>query len=150
MKNKLFVLIGGIALLAAVAATSSLLTLYLARPTSTATPRDYHAWIHEELKMTDEQERRLLSSEERYIETQRHLSEVIRLANRELADAIGEDRSNSDRVQAKVALIHDAMGQLQRATLQHIFEMKEVLEPAQYDKLMELTKEALSHQAGTE
>lgn len=137
-----------ILLLTAVAAVSSLVTArVLSNPARHAAP-DYHAWIHEKLAMTDRQERKLEPSERRYNENKRHLTEVIRLANQELALAISEDRANSPRVQAAVRRIHQAMGELQQSTLDHIFEMKDVLEPQQYDTLIELTKEALEVQGG--
>lgn len=145
MKGKGLIFAAGL-LLVAVAATSSLVTAWRLGAFVQNVTRDYHAWIHDELGMTAEQKRRLLTSEQRYEETKRHLTEVIRLTNQELAYAIAEDRANSPRVQAAVKRIHEAMGQLQQATLQHIFEMKDVLEPEQYDRLMELTREALEAQ----
>jgi len=148
MRTKILFFLGGLLLLAAVAAISSLVTAWRMGALERSVPRDYHAWIHEELGMTDEQEHRLLPSEQRYEETNRHLREVIRLANQELAVAIAEDRANTPRVQAAVQRIHRAMGELQQATLDHIFEMKEVLEPEQYDHLMNLTREALEAQGG--
>lgn len=148
MKGKWAVFGSLVLLLALVAVVSSAVTAWVLTKGSRPVPQDYHSWIHEELGMTDEQERRLEPSERRYEETKRHLTEVIRLANQELAQAISEDRANSPRVQAAVQRIHAAMGELQQATLQHIFEMKEVLEPEQYDRLIELTREALEAQGG--
>ncbi|MEO8353541.1 MAG: hypothetical protein ABI680_17570, partial [Chthoniobacteraceae bacterium] len=55
-----------------------------------------------------------------------------------------EDRSDSERVKAAVARIHQAQGELQNATLQHIFEMQPVLTPQQYEKLLQSTAEALT------
>lgn len=148
MNNKWSLFVGCVVLLAAVAAVSSTVTAWMLNREQTSVPQDYHAWIHDELGMTAEQERLLEPSERRYEETKRHLTEVIRLANQELAQVIAEDRANSPRVQAAVQRIHAAMGELQQATLQHIFEMREVLEPEQYDRLIELTREALEAQGG--
>lgn len=150
MNAKLWISVGAGVLVAAVAALSSLLTVWFLSDKGDSVPKDYHAWIHQELAMTEEQEERLAPSERRYEETRRHLTEVIRFANQELALAISEDRENSPRVQAAVERIHTAMGELQQATLLHIFEMKEVLEPDQYDRLLELTRQALEHQGGKE
>ena len=47
-------------------------------------------------------------------------------------------------MRAAVANIHDAMGQLQNAALEHVFEMKAVLTPAQYQRLIDLTARALT------
>jgi Spy/CpxP family protein refolding chaperone len=146
MNEKRGIFAAAVLLLAGVAAVSSLVTVWVLSSQSRAVPPDYHAWIHEELAMTEEQERRLEPSERRYEETKRHLTEVIRLANQELGVAISEDRTNSPRVQAAVERIHAAMGELQQATLRHIFEMQEVLEPEQYEHLIKLTQEALESQ----
>lgn len=148
MNSKWIVFSGVMLLLLVVAAVSSSVTAWVLTSRERNVPEDYHVWIHQELAMTDEQELRLEPSERRYEETKRHLTEVIRISNHELAIAIAEDRANSARVQAAVRRIHEAMGGLQQATLQHIFEMNEVLEPHQYDRLIELTKEALESQGG--
>jgi hypothetical protein len=47
-------------------------------------------------------------------------------------------------VEKSVAEIHSAMGQLQKATLEHIFELREVLDAPQYERLIELTVQGLS------
>ena len=106
-----------------------------------------HSWVHSQLNITPEQDKALSSIEQRYSEKKKHYAELLRIANQELAQAIREDRSDSPRVTATVARIHEAQGELQNATLQHIFEMQPVLTPQQYDKLLKLTAEALS---GTE
>jgi hypothetical protein len=76
------------------------------------------------------------------------LEEVIQLANRELAEKILKDKSYSPSVEKSVAEIHNAMGQLQEATLEHIFELRDVLDPAQYERLIELTVQGLSENSG--
>lgn len=104
-----------------------------------------HQWIHTQLGLTAEQETELGPIEKRFDEQKRHHGEMLRIANQELAQAIREDRAHSPRVTAAVAKIHQAQGELQNATLQHIFEMKPVLRPEQYEKLIQLTADALYH-----
>lgn len=149
MKTKAVSFFLVVVLLILVAGVSSAITAWILTARSESVPADYHAWIHKELGLTAGQEQRLAPSERRYEEAKRHLTEVIRIANQELAVAISEDRTNSPRVQEAVETIHGAMGELQEATLQHIFEMKEVLEPAQYEHLIQLTEEALRGQSST-
>ncbi len=144
MKSKVSSIIGAIALVAVISAAASWLTLRLLAPPPSGAGVDYHQWIHDQLKMTAEQESQLLPSERRYEESRRHLEETIRIANADLARAIREDKEYSPDVERAVAEIHEAMGLLQRATLEHIFEMKAVLDSDQYDRLMELTVEGLS------
>jgi Spy/CpxP family protein refolding chaperone len=105
---------------------------------------DAHAWIHTQLGITKAQEKALEPIEQRYAEQKKHYGELLRIANAELGKAILEDRSDSERVKAAVAQIHQAQGELQNATLQHIFEMKAVLTPQQYEKLLRSTADALS------
>ena len=105
---------------------------------------DAHHWIHTQIGLTAEQENQLVPIEQRYDEQRRHWSELIRVANTELAQAVLADEGDSPRVRAALAKIQEAQGQLQDATLRHVFEMKPVLRPEQYSKLLNLTANALS------
>jgi hypothetical protein len=144
MKSRLLYLIFGLSVIALISAMGSFLTLQIVKHNSTCPVENYHGWIHKKLRMTPEQERRSLISERRYEETKRHLDEVMRLANLELAQNIRRDQSFSPTVEKSVADIHQAMGKLQKATLEHIFELKDVLDPNQYSQLIELTAQGLS------
>lgn len=108
-----------------------------------------HDWVHQELKLTAEQEALLVPMEARHAEAIRQGKEAMRRASDELAGAILADREDSPRVRASVEHIHVAMGDLQKATLGHIFEMKAVLTPEQYQKLLELTVQGL-HEANAD
>ena len=144
MKSRLLPLAFGLAAIALISAASSFLTLQIVNHNATYPTEDYHDWIHKKLKMTPEQERRSLISERRYEETKRHLDEVIRLANLELAQNIQRDKSFSPSVKKSVADIHKAMGEIQIATLEHVFELKDVLDADQYSQLIALTVQGLS------
>ena len=124
-------------------------SLWLQRAPNSASV-DYHQWIHDQLQLTSEQEERLRPSEEKYETQARQLRAKLRAANRELAEAIKSDRSNSPRVQHAVATIHSLTGELQIVTLEHIFEMQEVLSPGQYDHLLNLAADALMDQTHPE
>ena len=63
----------------------------------------------------------------------------------ELAEAIRSDGRDSDRVHAAIRKIHSNMGELQMFTIGHVFEMKEVLSPEQYQKLLNFTADALDN-----
>jgi len=77
--------------------------------------------------------------EEQFQQRKGELLAQIRSANKELAEAIKEDRVYSTRVSAAIEKIHRAQGDLQEATLQHVFSMKATLAPEQYKKLLDLT-----------
>jgi Spy/CpxP family protein refolding chaperone len=74
----------------------------------------------------------------------------IASANKELAEAIKQDQADSPRVSAAVETIHHAQGELQEATLEHVFEMKGVLTPEQYKRLLNLTADELNQVNGGE
>jgi Spy/CpxP family protein refolding chaperone len=135
-----------LALVAVVACVACWFTsAYLNRPHHAGQDHgDAHAWIHTQLGITPEQEKALEPIEQRYAEQKKHYAELLRIANNELGKAILEDRSDSERVKAVVARIHQLQGELQNATLQHIFEMQPVLTPQQYEKLLRMTSDALT------
>ena len=129
----------------AVAVVASIACLLTARWTrhQHVSHTEAHHWIHTQLGLTAEQEKQLVTVEQRYDEQRRHFAELIRVANLELAQALLADEGESPQVKAAIAKIHDAQGQLQDATLRHVFEMKPVLSPEQYSKLLNLTSNAL-------
>ena len=135
-----------LALLLAVAVVASIACVLTARWTGAAHRghADAHHWVHTQLALTADQEKQLVPIEQRYDEQRRHFTELIRVANMELAQALLADEGDSPRVKAAIARIHEAQGQLQDATLRHVFEMKPVLTPEQYSKLLDLTANALS------
>ena len=133
-----------LALIAAIAGAACWFTARYLNRTIHADKGDAHAWIHTQLGITAAQEKALEPIEQRYAEQRKHYGEMLRIANAELGKAILEERSDSDRVKAAVARIHEAQGELQNATLQHIFEMQSVLTTQQYEKLLQSTADALS------
>lgn len=92
---------------------------------------DLHTVIHQRLDLTPDQDRRLDEIEARFARERGRLEAELREANRELSVAIGESRGNTPEVQAAVDHFHGAMGELQKATIAHIFEMRAVLSPDQ-------------------
>ena len=110
---------------------------------SVAGPADSHYWIHSQLNITAEQHKRLGPLEEKFSRRRDELANSIRQAERELASAILADKSDSERVKAAVQKIHLAQGDLQETVLEHVFEMRPILTPEQYTRLIELTAQAL-------
>lgn len=90
-----------------------------------------HATIHGQLNLTPDQERRIDSIEADFAEERATLEAELRAANRELVTAISANQGDTPEVQAAVDHFHVAMGDLQKATLRHIFEMRAVLTPEQ-------------------
>lgn len=106
---------------------------------------DPHQWLHEQLNITAEQDKKLEPIEARFAERKEALEAEMHQADRELATAINEDGNYSPRVKQSVDKIHAAMGELQKVTLEHLFEMHSVLTPEQRKKLNSLTTDALTH-----
>lgn len=103
----------------------------------------WHQVLHEKLHITPEQDAKLDDIEKRYRQRRQYLEEQMRLANMELAEAIKADKAFSPRVQAATDKIHHAMGELQKATLEHLFEMRPILTDEQNRKLEQMVTDAL-------
>lgn len=126
----------------AVAAASSYLTLRLAtRPT--ANDVDSHEWLHRELQLTPAEHEALEPTEAKFAAERQELAERLRAADRDLAKAIKEDGAYTPRVAKAVETVHHRMGELQKASIEHLFQMRAFLTPEQSDKLLRLTEEAL-------
>ncbi len=107
--------------------------------------QDAHDWIHTQLGLTPQQDAGLDVIEKRYHEKRRAFEREMALANQELAEAIRSEGKDSERVNAAIGKIHSSMGELQILTIRHVFEMKEVLSPDQYKKLLNFTADALDN-----
>ncbi len=102
-----------------------------------------HDLIHTQLGLTDEQTAALEPIEESYAERRGGLERALDEANGALADAIVADGRDSEGVHRAIEEIHSRMGDLQKETIGHVFAMRAVLTPDQYDQLIALTAEAL-------
>lgn len=94
-------------------------------------PPSLHAIVHDRLDLSSEQDRRLDAIEARFAAERPALEAEVRAANRELGAAIAASRGDTPEVQAAVDHFHAAMGDLQKATIAHVFEMRSVLTPEQ-------------------
>lgn len=103
----------------------------------------WHKVLHDRLHITAEQDKQLIDTEKRYRQHRQYLEEQMHLANMELAEAIKADKSFSPNVQAATDKIHQAMGELQKATLEHLFEMRPILTDEQNKKLEQMVTDAL-------
>lgn len=104
---------------------------------------DTHNYLHSKLGITKEQDIQLQEIEANYQKNKLRLEEIIRLANMELAEAIKKSPSFSPEVQQAVDKIHQAMGELQKASLEHLFQMQTILSQQQNEKLKNLMTDAL-------
>lgn len=110
-------------------------------------PPSLHSVVHEKLDLSAEQDRRLDAIESSFAARRPALEAEVRAANRELAAAIAASDGDTPQVQAAVDRFHAAMGDLQKATITHIFEMRSVLTPAQAEVFDEAVVNALHSDA---
>ncbi len=106
-------------------------------------PPNLHNVVHEELDLSPEQDQELDIIETRFAAQRQILETEVRAANHELAEAISASNGNTPEVRAAVDHFHAAMGDLQKATITHIFEMRSVLTPAQAQVFDDAVVEAL-------
>lgn len=111
-------------------------------------PPSLHSVVHEQLDLNPDQDRRLNAIEADFTPRRTALEAEVRAANRELAAAIAASQGDTPEVQAAVDHFHTAMGDLQKATLAHIFEMRSVLTPAQAEVFDAAVADALRRDAG--
>lgn len=139
--KRVILFFGAVVLVAALAAWATL--WWTETRGSAAKDRDPHDWLHAELQLTDAQHKAIESIEAKFAAQHRKLSEELRAANRRLAQVMSEEKTYAPRVAAEVAAVHRCMGDLQRLSVEHIYEMRTGLSPEQSEKLLRLAREAL-------
>lgn len=98
---------------------------------------ELHNVLHHRLALDATQKTSLEILERRFAVQRRAFELDLRADNARLADAIEAEHGNGPRVAAAVDHSHAAMGELQKATLAHIFAMRQLLRPnqtAQFDQ----------------
>ena len=133
----------GIALIAFIAGLAG---VFAGRELMPARPHgsELHDVLHHQLKLDAAQEARLEVTERQFA-VRRHALELdLRAANARLAEAIQAEHGNGPKVAAAVDASHAAMGELQKATLAHIFAMRQILRPDQADTFDRAVVKALT------
>jgi Spy/CpxP family protein refolding chaperone len=87
--------------------------------------------LHKTLKLTPQQHGKIDAIEARYAVRRKALEFEMRAANARLAEAIEEEHGYGPKVTAAIDHSHTVMGALQKETLEHLFAMREVLNPEQ-------------------
>ena len=105
---------------------------------------DFHAWVHAHLRTTPDQNEALAPHERAYETLRVELREKIHAAGRELAEAIRrENDAASPTLALALSRLHQSQGELQRATLDHFFTMKQHLSPEQAELMRLWTHDRL-------
>lgn len=106
----------------------------------------WHQKFHEKLNITSNQAKKLSIIEDRFDRERKALEKQISLASKELAQAIKKDKTFSLQVKEATNKIHAAMGELQKATLRHFFQMRPILTEEQNKRLEDMVSDALENQ----
>ena len=103
--------------------------------------------LHHKLALDANQEARLEVLEQRFAVQRRAFELELRANNARLAEAIEAEHGNGPRVAAAVDQSHAVMGELQKATLAHIFAMRQLLRPNQTGQFDQAVVKALTDDA---
>lgn len=90
-----------------------------------------HALMHEQLDLDAAQQAKIARLERQFADRRKSLDAQLRDANAALATAMTNEHKYGPNVAAAVDRSHMAMGELQKATLSHVFAMRAVLRPDQ-------------------
>lgn len=105
---------------------------------------DIHDLLHERVDLDDRQRAQLHEIEARFAVRRRAIELELRADNARLADAIQAEHGNGPQVRAAVDRSHAAMGELQKETLAHIFQMRQLLRPDQAEEFDRAVTRALT------
>jgi len=87
-----------------------------------------HDFVHQELSLTSEQEARLEKLEDAFAIEHRRLESNLKAANAKLAAAMDDEHEYGPKVSAAIDDVHSSMGELQKATIRHVFNMRAILD----------------------
>lgn len=119
----------------------------LMQPDAHNSGAELHALMHDGLDLDPAQERKLVAIEQDFAARRESLEARLRADNARLAEAIAAEHQYGPGVSAAVDATHMAMGDLQKATLEHVFAMRAILRPEQQAKFDKAVAESLA-QAG--
>lgn len=107
---------------------------------------ELHVLIHGELELDPTQEKELTALERQFAARRAALEDRLRRNNTLLGEAIAAEHEYGSRVSAAVEDTHDAMGDLQKATLEHVFAMRSILRPDQQKRFDAVVSKSLAAQ----
>lgn len=108
---------------------------------------ELHQVLHEQLDLDPAQDAKVDAIEAQFALRKQALERELRSDNARLASAIEAEHGYGPQVAAAVDRSHGAMGELQKATLEHIFAMRSVLRPDQAAKFDSAIVKALTAKA---
>ena len=103
-----------------------------------------HSFVHEELDLDKAQEKQLAELESDFGIRRQALDLALRSANADLAAAIEEEHQYGPKVSTAIEAVHVQMGLLQKVTVEHLFKMRALLNPAQQSAFDEQVSSSLT------
>ena len=139
-----------IALIALIAFAAAVAGVYAAQTfgeQQQKSENELHAFLHNELKLNAFQEAKVKAIEARFAVRKKTLATDMRAANVSLADAIETEHGYGPKVTAAVDHVHHVMGEMQKETLEHLFEMRAVMNADQARRFDQTVVKALTADA---
>ena len=135
------------ALVAAIAFVAALAGVFVGRavlPAPVSPSTELHELLHRELDLDAGQKARLEQIEAHYALRRTAIEAAMRADNARLAEAIEAEHGYGPGVAAAVDASHADMGRLQKATLAHVFAMRQILRPDQAERYDRAVVKALT------
>lgn len=139
-----------IALIALIAFVAAVAGVYAARTFSDQSRKsesELHAFLHNELKLDANQHAKIEAIEARFVIRKKALEKDMRAANAQLAGAIEAEHGYGPKVTTAVDNVHHVMGEMQKETLDHLFEMRAVMNAEQAGRFDKTVVKALTTDA---
>lgn len=108
---------------------------------------ELHAFLHGDLDLDAAQTAKIEVIEQRFATRRKALELEMKAANAHLAEAMEAEHGYGPEVTAAVDHTHHVMGEMQKETLEHLFEMRSVLRPDQAAAFDRAVTEALAPDA---
>lgn len=103
-----------------------------------------HERLHSELDLSPQQDQKIHALERQFAGERERQEAAIRAANQHLAEAMAREGRYGPAVASAVDDIHVAMGELQKASLEHVFAMRRELDSRQRARFDAIVSESLT------
>jgi Spy/CpxP family protein refolding chaperone len=111
------------------------------------THEDFHDRLFAKLKLSDAQRDSMEALERRHEEENQAIRSRLAEANRQLASLLESETAYNEDVDRAIEAYHLAMLEFQKASVRHLFEMREILEPTQRETFDHYVTETLREYA---
>ncbi len=100
-------------------------------PARSYSHEDFHDRLLFELQLSDEQQQQMNALEVRHVAENRELQAALSAANRGLAESLARHDEYGAGIEQAIEDVHVDMLELQKTTIRHLYEMRDILTPEQ-------------------